>query len=51
MELTENQIFENCGKKCMHCLRSTILAYKYEWICFSCGYNVIKRKNEHKKIN
>ena len=34
----------------MHCNRNTLLPYEYEWTCFSCGYNVIKRKHELSKI-
>ena len=56
MELTEDQIIEKYAKKCGHCNRNTLLPYEYEFTCFSCGYNVIKRKNElskkqRKKIN
>ena len=50
MELTADQIFESYGKKCMLRLGSTLLPYKYEWICFSCGYNVMKRENELTKL-
>ena len=46
MELTEDEFFQIYGRKCMHCTRNTILPYQYEWTCFSCGYKVIKRKNE-----
>ena len=27
-----------------------LLPYQYEWSCFGCGYNVIKRKHELSKI-
>ena len=50
MELTEDEIIQNCGKKCGHCNRKTPLAYEYELICVSCGYNVIKRKHKLSKI-
>ena len=50
MELTEDEIIENDAKKCAHCNRSTLLPYDYEFICFSCGYNVTKRKHELSKI-
>ena len=50
MELTEDQIIEKYAKKCLHCNRNTLLPYEYEWSCFSCGYNVNKRKHELSKI-
>ena len=50
MDLTEDKIMQKYGKKCLHCNRNTLLPYEYEWICFSCGFNVIKRKNELSKI-
>ena len=56
MELTEDEIIQKYAKKCLHCNRNTLLPYEYEFTCFSCGYNVNKRKNElskkqRKKIN
>ena len=50
MELTEDEIFQKCGKKCGNCNRNTLLPYDYEWTCFSCGYNVNKRQHELSKI-
>ena len=50
MELTENQKIEKYGKKCGHCNRNTLLPYENEFNCFSCGYNVIKRKHQLSKI-
>ena len=50
MELTEDRIIEKYGKHCGHCNRNTLLPYEYEYTCFSCGYNVNKRKNELSKI-
>ena len=41
MKLTEDQIIEKCG--------NTLLPYEYQWTCFSCKYNVIKRKQELSK--
>ena len=36
----------------MHCTRSTLSPYDYDWTCISCGYNVMKRKkNELGKIS
>ena len=56
MQLTEHEIIEKNGKHCGHCNRNTLLPYEYEFTCFSCGYNVIKRKHElsktqQKKLN
>ena len=50
MELTEDEIIQKYGKRCGHCNRNTILQYEYEFTCFSCGYNVNKRKHERSKI-
>ena len=56
MELTEDEIIQKYAKKCEHCNRNTSLPYEYEFTCFSCGYNVNKRKHglskiQRKKIN
>ena len=50
MTLSEDEIIQKYGKLCGHCNRNTLLPYEYEFSCFSCGYNVIKRKNELSKI-
>ena len=50
MELTEDEIIQTYGKCCGHCHRNTLLPYEYEWTCFSCRYNVNKRKHELSKI-
>ena len=50
MELTEDEIIQKYAKNCAHCNRNTLLPYEYEWTCISCGFNVIKRKNELSKI-
>ena len=50
MELTEDEIIEKYGKHCGHCSRNTQLPYEYEFTCFSCGFNVNKRKHELSKI-
>ena len=50
MELTEDAIIEKYGKRCGHCNRNTLLPYEYEFTCFSCSYNVSKRKHELSKI-
>ena len=46
MDLPEDQIFESCGTQYMHCTWNTLLPYEYEWTCFSCVNNFIKRRNE-----
>ena len=50
MELTEDEIIQQYGKCCGHCNRKTLLPYEYEFTCFSCGFNVNKRKHELSKI-
>ena len=50
MELTEDQIIEKYAKKCLHCNRNALLPYEYEFTCFSCGFNVNKRKHQLSKI-
>ena len=50
MELTEGEIIQKYGNLCGHCNRNTLIPYEYEWTCFSCGYNVNKRKHELSKI-
>ena len=50
MELTEDEIIQEYGKRCGHCNRNTLLPYEYQWSCFSCGYNLNKRKHELSKI-
>ena len=50
MELTEDEIKQNYGKRCGHCNRKTLLPYEYEFTCFSCGFNINKRKHELSKI-
>ena len=50
MELTENENIQKYGKRCGHCNRNTLLPYDYEFTCFSCGYNINKRKHELSKI-
>ena len=50
MELTEDEIIQKHTKRCGHCNRKTFLPYEYEFTCFSCGYNVNKRKHELCKI-
>ena len=49
MELTEDEIIQNYGKRCGHCNRNTLLPYEYEFTCTACGYIVSKRKHELSK--
>ena len=50
MELTEDEFIHKHAKSCWHCNRNTLLLYKHEHTCFSCGYDVNKRKHELSKI-
>ena len=50
MELTEDEIIQNYGKRCGNCNRNTLLPYEYELTCFSCGFNINERKHELAKI-
>ena len=50
MNLSEDEIIQKYAKNCGHCNRKTLLPYEYEFTCFSCGFNVSKRKNELSKI-
>ena len=50
MELTEDELIQKYAKHCGHCNRKTLLPYEYELSCFSCGYNVNKRKRDLSKI-
>ena len=50
MELTEDEIIQKYGKRFGQCNRKTSLPYAYEFTCFSCGFNVNKRKHELSKI-
>ena len=50
MNFSEDEIIQKYAKRCRHCNRNTLLPYEYEFTCFSCGYNVNKRKNELSKI-
>ena len=50
MQLSEDEIIQKYGKHCGNCNRNTLFPYEYEFTCFSCGYNVIKRKHELSKI-
>ena len=50
MDLTEDEIIQKDGKRSGHCNRNTLLPYEYEFTCFSCGYNVNKRKHKLSKV-
>ena len=49
MESTEDEIIQKQARNCGHCNRNTLHPYEYEWTCFSCGFNVNKRKHELSK--
>ena len=49
MQQSEDEIIKKYGEQFLHCSRNTLLPYKFEWFCISCGYNVIKRKHELSK--
>ena len=49
MEITEDEIIKKYAKHCGHCYRNMLLPYEYEWSCFRCGCNLIKRKHELSK--
>ena len=46
MELTEDHITEKYAKKCLQCLRKTLLPFYYECTCIACGYNVLQWKEK-----
>ena len=50
MQLTEDEFIQRYAKKGGHCDRNNLLPFGYEFICFSCGFNVTKRKHELSKI-
>ena len=50
MEITEGEIIQKYAKQGGHCSRKTLLPYEFEFTCFSCCYNVNKRKHELSKI-
>ena len=51
MELAGDEIIQKYAKDYGHCSQNTLLPYEYEWICISCGFNLIKRKQELSKIS
>ena len=50
MEVTEDEIIQKYAKHCGHCSRNTLNPSESEWSCFSCNYNIAKRKHELSKI-
>ena len=50
MNLSQDEIIENFGKKCGHYNRNTFLPYEYELTCIACGFNSTKRKHEFSKV-
>ena len=51
MILTVDGTMETYAKQCLYCTCKTLLSYEDEWTCFSCGYNVLIRKNELRKTH
>ena len=49
MDLAEDHQIENHANQCGHRSQNPLFPYEYEWICLSCGNNVIKRKHELSK--
>ena len=45
MELPKDEIIQKYAKHCGHCSRNCLLPYEYEYTCFACGYNLIKKTN------
>ena len=50
MNSSEEKIIQKDGKNCGNCNRITLLPYEYGFTCFSCGYNLNKRKHKLSKI-
>ena len=50
MNSSEDEIFEEYAKKHGHCLQNTLPPTEFEFSRISCGYNIIKKKNELSKI-
>ena len=50
MDLSEDETFEKYAKKRGYCNRNTLLPYEYKCTCFSCGYDVNKRKHDFSEI-
>ena len=48
--LSEYRTTEKFAKQCMQCTGNNLLLIDYEWNCISCGYNGIKRENEHTRV-
>ena len=50
MQLSEDENMKKHAKHCGICNGNTLLPYEYDGTCFSCGFNIIKRKHELTKI-
>ena len=50
MDLSEDEIIRKYAKRCGHCTQNTKLPNQFDFTCFSCGYNVNKRKHKLSKI-
>ena len=42
MELSQNEIFQKQGTKCVHCGLRTLIPYEYDFSRVSYGYNILK---------
>ena len=51
MELSEDQKIEKYGKHCGHCNRNTFLPKEHQFVCISCGFNLIKENMNLLKFN
>ena len=50
MRLSKDEIIQNMANVDGIVIETLYYPYGYEFTCFSCGYNVIKRKHELSKI-
>ena len=46
MRVSDDEFIGGYSEQCVLCVRNTLLRKEYKWSCFSCGYTVIKQKNE-----
>ena len=50
MELTEDFFFEKHRKRRIHFMSYCLVQSEYEFSCMTCEFHVMKRKNEHTKV-
>ena len=46
----EEEFIKKYSSMCKRCNRNFLLEYEYEFVCYICGYIVIKQKNQLTKI-